>query len=254
MKIRSFVLMALCLALQSIVLPVHALSQPKSVSLVTEPWEPYIGMDLENGGYVTEIVTTAFKRMGYDCLVNYTSWERAIRESKAGHYDGLLGAYYTKERAKHFKFPNPIVESRVALFALKDRGIRFQKLEDLIPYKIGVISSYRYTEEFDHATYLNKLSAYSTRINIKQLLTGRIDLLIGTEEVVYMSLKKHFPQEINSLTPLKMNDDIRAIYLLISKKAENSKQLVQDFNQGLERIINDGTFDAIIKKHNIIPK
>lgn len=254
MKMRSFILMAFFLVMQSTALPVYSIIQPKSISLVTEPWEPYIGMELKNGGYVTEIVTTAFQRMGYDCFVDYTSWERSIREAKAGHYDGLLGAYHTEERAKYFKFPNPIVQSRVALFALKDREIRFKKLEELSPYKIGVIASYSYTEEFDNATYLNKLSSYSTRINIKQLLTGRIDLLIGSEEVVYMSLKKHFPKEINSLKPLKINDDIRAIYLLISKKADNADQLVHDFNQGLEIIIKDGTFDAIIKKHNIIPK
>lgn len=254
MKIDSFILITLCLALQSIAFPAYSSIQPKSVSLVTEPWEPYIGQGLKNGGYVTEIVTTAFQRVGYDCFIDYTSWERSIRESKEGHYDGLLGAYYTQERAKHFTFTNPIVESRVALFALKDRSIRFNKLEELSPYKIGVIASYKYTEEFDNATYLNKLSAYSTRINIKQLLTGRIDLLIGTEEVVYMSLKKHFPKEIHSLTPLKLKDDIRAIYLLISKKVDNSEQLVRDFNRGLESIIKDGTFDAIIKKYDITPE
>ena len=79
-----------------------AFSQDKKVTLATDPWPPYYGPDLENQGYFTEISRAAFQRAGYQLVVEFVPWKRALKMAKTGKYDGVLGAFYNDERTQWF--------------------------------------------------------------------------------------------------------------------------------------------------------
>ncbi|MCP4135829.1 MAG: transporter substrate-binding domain-containing protein [bacterium] len=228
------------------------IANEKNVSLVTEPsWAPFYGKNLKNGGYLTEIIRQAFKVKGYNITVDWKPWKRAVVESEMGVYNGLLGTYYNKERAKKLAFSDPIDKDEIVFFSKKGRGIKYKKLTDLEPYVIGTGVGFTYTKEFDSADYLKKYPVVYTEQNIRKLLSNRIDLFVDSKKVVLHIIKKKLPKHIGALEILTPELETQYFHIGFSKKNPHHKQLVKDFNQGLKIIKKNGTIDAIKKLYGI---
>lgn len=215
----------------------------------TSEWEPYLSETLPNGGVAADITKAAFKKAGYEAQVQFMEWNRAIGLSKNGKLDGIVGCYHTRERAMNFGVSQPIGTVSLVFFKLKDAPIIYNRLEDLTPYKIGIIKGSAHTDAFDSATYLKKDSADKITHNIKKLLKGRIDLFLGSKLVTLDVINKSFARDGDTIAildpPLKTN----TLHLGISKKTVGYEKLLADFNTGLERIKADGTVAKIMKKH-----
>ena len=56
----------------------------------------------------------------------------------------------------------------------------------------------------------------------------------------------------HSIMPHPLPLIIQPLFLLVSKVPRDSEQVVRDFNQGLERIRKNGTFDAIMKASGLL--
>ncbi len=229
-----------------------AIAEEKNVSLITEPsWVPFYGEELKNGGYLTEIIRQAFKVKGYNITVDWKPWARAVSECESGLYDGLLGTYYNEERAKKLAYSDPIDKDEIVFFSKKGRGIKYKKLTDLKPYVIGTGIGFTYTKEFDSADYLEKEPVFKTDLNILKLVHNRIDLLVDSKKVVLYIIQTKLPEHTGALEILTPELETQDFHIGFSKKKPHHKQLVQDFNQGLEIIRKNGTFDEIIKLYGI---
>ncbi len=229
-----------------------SLKSKKTLRVTTCNWEPYVGKDLKDGGFVMDITRQAFKRVGYNIKVFWLPWARALKMSESGWYDVLANCYITKEREKSFEFSDPITTSQVAFLELTGRNIKFEKLTDLVEYNIGVVRGYAYTTKFDTASFLQKDLTRNSRLNIGKLLLGRVDLIIDGVKLVKYLTKKYYPGEVANIHMIKPVLKTRKIYNAISKKSPNYKQITKDFDRGLKELKEDGTFDKILKKHGIL--
>ena len=245
--LRLVMLFILNILVNAVVFHHQVVAQDKKIVLATDPWPPFYGPDIKNGGYLTEIVKESFKRVGYDCKVEFVPWKRAVDEAKKGKYDGLLGAFYTEDRLKDFKYSEPVTESQLVFFSKKGRDIPYKKLEDLSQYKIGVIGGYQYSEEFDAAEYLYKEEVPKVEQNIKKVIADRIDIFIDSKEVVLYLLRTTLSDYSGLLEMIDPPYKINQLYIPISKKVTNYEQIVHDFNRGLSMIREDGTYDNIMK-------
>ncbi|NQY93694.1 MAG: transporter substrate-binding domain-containing protein [Campylobacteraceae bacterium] len=170
---------------------------------------------------------------------------------KGGNYDGLLGAYYKEERTSFFQYSQEIDQTQIVFFTKNSKNIQYDKFTDLSKYVIGVVRAYHYTKEFDKAKkYLHLFEANHVRHNIKLLIHDRVDLILGSKKVILALLNKHYPQyvsQIKFITPILQSNKL---YVTISKKRKNHKRIISDFNEGLQEIIEDGTYDKILKLYN----
>ena len=153
------------------------------IILATLDWEPYIGQDLKNQGYVAEIIREAYKRSGYEVKIKFTPWARTVNLSKTGQVDGYFPEYFADEVKSHALFSDPFQGGPIGFFKRKDNKISFQTLQDLKPYKIGVVRDYVNTKEFDDADYLVKEAVNNDLTNLRKLIGRRIDLTIGDKFV-----------------------------------------------------------------------
>ena len=229
----------------------HILANSYKITLATDSFEPYYGPKLVNNGYVTQQVKEAFKRKGYELTIKFVPWKRALEHSKLGNYDGLLGAYYKKERTTFFVYSEKIDQTQIVFFTKKSRNIQYNKFTDLSKYVIGVVRAYHYTKEFDISKkYLHIFEANHLKQNIKLLIHDRVDLILGSKKVIVRLLNQHYPQyvsEVKFITPILQSNKL---YVTISKKRKNYKKIINDFNEGLKEIIEDGTYNKILKFHN----
>lgn len=77
------------------------------VVLVAGERLPYIAESLQNNGYVFEVASEAFKRVGYDLDVEYYPIARATKLAQEGRVTGLLPMYYSKGLTNKFWFSTP---------------------------------------------------------------------------------------------------------------------------------------------------
>ena len=224
----------------------------KTIVLAHETsWAPHYGKDLIQGGYTVEIISEAFKRVGYTLETVWLPWKKAQVEAARGDFDGLGASFYNEERAAKFAYSNPIAATEIVFFKRSEDDIKYSSLEDLKPYKIGTGFEYGYPEEFVKADYLEKIEAYELKTNITRLLYKRIDLIIGSRKAILYYLNQKYPDRMSSLEMLGDPLETLSLYVLFSKMTPDYKQKVEDFNRGLEMIKEDGTYEKIMEKHGL---
>ncbi len=224
-------------------------AEQKHIRFVTVKWEPYYGPDLRDKGYLTELIRESLKRVGYTMTVEFVPWKRALHDTKNLYYDGLLGLFYSEDRAKWIAFSDPVDKSQMVFFTTKDREITWQTLQDLKPYKIGIERSYAYTEAFDHADFLDKEPVRKVELNLKKLVEGRLDLVAASRNRFLYWIKNNRPELIDTVKVVPKPLSVNPLYVGFPRADPAHARHVEDFNKGLSAIKKDGTFDRILAKH-----
>lgn len=77
------------------------------ITISTSEQAPYIGDTLPNKGYVYELTTEAFKRVGYDVRITFYPLARAKAMAETGEVDAVLPVYYNKQEENNLAFSSP---------------------------------------------------------------------------------------------------------------------------------------------------
>ena len=221
-----------------IALPVSAQSL-KTVTFATDPEKA--------DGFLLALTTEAFKKVGYEAHVEFVPWARAVDMATRGEVDGLLGCYFSDERAKVLTYSDLVAESPMVFFALQSSNIAYSKLEDLSKYSIGTIIGAGYPKDFADASFLRKEPVSDYILNIRKLAAGRIDLFVEKKVLVTSYLAKN--PGTGPIVAVEPPLTINKFYNAFSKTTPNAAEKVSDFNKGLKMIRDDGGYAAIIGKN-----
>lgn len=219
------------------------------IKLASLDWEPYIGQKLKNQGYVAELVMAAFKKAGYDVTIDYMPWARVVKLSEKGTYDGYFPEYYSDSLKEKFHVSDPMPGGPLGLFKRKGEAITYSKLEDLKPYKIGVVRGYINTAEFDAADYLKKDEANDDLQNFKKLLKKRIDLVVSDKFVGLYVVEQNIPESLKDIEFIDPPLETKDLYICISKQTPDALVKIKAFNKGLKTLKESGQVESILKKH-----
>jgi polar amino acid transport system substrate-binding protein len=223
--------------------------EDRYIEMATVAWEPYYGPNLLNKGYISEITKEAFKRVGYVVDIRFMPWKRAMHDTKNGYFDGLLGLYYSDERAKWLNYSVQTASVKLVFFSIKNKNIHYKTLKDLKPYRIGTERGFVYTEAFDAADFLTKEPVKKIELNLNKLLAGRIDLIVASRNVFRHMVKTRFPQKMKLIEEVPPPLTVNRLYNGFPKNKPGSEKITGDFNKGFTMIQKDGTLEAILRKH-----
>lgn len=223
----------------------------QTIRLATLEWPPYIGENLPEQGYVAELISTAFKRKGYDVTFLFMPWQRALDWVAKGHYEGVTPAYYTKKRAVEYSVSDPFPGAPLVFIKRKNSKIKYTQLKDLIPYKIACAYGYAYTKEFDEAKYLQKSFTNNDTTGYRRLLFGTVDLWVADKFIAQYTISSHLPERAIETEIIKKSLSEQKLYIMFTKKIKDYKKFTQAFNQGLSSVMTDGTFEAILARHGL---
>lgn len=120
------------------------------IRFVAEGWCPYdCNPEKEEGrkGYIPDIAITVFSKAGYKVIYRIMPYLRAIKETRDGRSDGIIGIY--REDAPDMIFPEEEQGRSInAFFVKKNNGWRYSGPESLKSLeKIGIVRGYDYGEE-----------------------------------------------------------------------------------------------------------
>lgn len=229
-------------------LPQNGRADPLKLGIIT--WAPFNGPELPEEGFATDIVRTALARAGYQSTTQWGPWARILKGTQQGVLDVIPGIWYTKERALTLAYSDPIAENRLVYITRQDAPFIIEKMEDLKDLRVGVGRAYAYPEAFLKATHFKRDISESLEINLRKLVSGRIDVTVGDELVARYTLDQLFPKP-PSLRYSEHSLEAKPLYMGISRKLPNYREILKRFNKALAEMRADGTYEALKKRHKL---
>lgn len=228
-------------------------SQDKTVYLTSLEWPPYSSQTLDEQGASIVVAKAAFLTMGYDLQVDFYPWMRAVDYGKKHKkYIGYFPEYHAKSIEKEFIFSDEIGKSPLGFVENKNKSIKWKTLKDLSKYKIGTVSGYVNTLEFDTMVANKQLTVDAVVddiTNIKKVIKSRIDLAVIDRYVLqYLLLNddsvKKDANKVQFNSKLMEN---KKLYICF-RKNRAGKKLNKIFNQGLRKIDVDKIMNDYFKE------
>ncbi len=243
-------ILALCLAL---LVSVYACAQDGLV-LATIEWEPYVGSSVRDNGFVADVVRAALAAGGRgEPEARVLPWTRALKGTLSGKNAGVFPLYFTEERARIFHLSEPIPGGPLVLMKRADAPVDYSgKVTELRPYRIGVVTGYSNTPEFDAAAYLKKDAGPSDLANLKKLIHGRLDLIVIDRLVAERMLSRpELAKYRNEVEPVDPPLAIKPLYVAFSRAHPQGRAARDAFNTGLKTITENGTLKAVFERHGV---
>lgn len=219
-------------------------AQAKTVILSSLDWPPYTGAALRDLGASAAVAKAAFAAMGYTLKIEFFPWERAVNLAKGDpKYAGYFPEYYSSDNAKDFIYSAPMGTGPLGFVERKAAPVRWTSLDDLGGIKIGVVSGYINTDEFDSRVASGKISvdeASDDATNIMKVAGGRLPLAVIDPNVMAWLLA-NIPTLKNYRDVVQFNTkplELKKLYVCF-KKGSDGERLSAIFNEGLTKIDAD---------------
>ncbi|MBV1879800.1 MAG: transporter substrate-binding domain-containing protein [Pseudomonadales bacterium] len=223
-------------------------AQAKTLQILTMENAPYsFTQDDEVKGIGVELVREAFRRMNQPVQVSIAPWARAMEQIRSGVVDGLFNVYRTPERELFAEYSEVLQDETSVLFVRKDSQIEYNgNLGALSEYIFGAIRGYSYGGTYDKAVAEGVVKNIEfvtlTEQSLRMLVMKRIDVAPSGRHV-----GKYY------LYQLGLQDDVRKLmpaletvptYLIFPKKNHSASIRLQ-FNEALQSMRDDGTYENI---------
>ncbi|MBN1971725.1 MAG: amino acid ABC transporter substrate-binding protein [Candidatus Delongbacteria bacterium] len=209
-------------------------------------------------GFNVELVTEVLKRMGHTANIEIMPWKRALSYTANGKADGVIDAGKNAEREKDFYFPEESIYTEdIYLFKTKNRYLVLEdNLSNAGKLEIGINRGFFYGGIIQEALDNNKfkkveeVSTYSD--NVKKLMAGRFDALVGNKlNVEYAAKAENYSSDIEIVKDKSGNQyklSTNNTYVAFSKQTMD-QAFADAFSKALKEVKADGTYENLKTKY-----
>ncbi|MCF2665787.1 amino acid ABC transporter substrate-binding protein/permease [Streptococcus alactolyticus] len=241
-------LKALMLAMLSVFFVLGAkMTHADTIKIVSDtayaPFE-FKDSDQTYKGIDVDIINEVAKREGWDVDMTFPGFDAAVNAVQSGQADALMaGTTITDARKKVFTFSDPYYDTAVVVYTRGNAKISsYKQLKGkTIGVKNGTASQSFLKDNQEKYGYTIKTFDTSDLMN-NSLDAGSIDAAMDDEPVVQYAIKQGKDYAIN------MDGEKVGSFAFAVKKGSQYEYLIDEFNEGLASMKEDGTYDAIMKK------
>jgi polar amino acid transport system substrate-binding protein len=223
-------------------------AQEKKIDLSAELTPPYAFMeDGKVRGIYYEMLQAVFQTSKYTFDIKIRPPKRSSLMAKKGEIDGIVGAPKDIFLFEGEIFSDTFFTIALSPIALKETQIPYQSIDDLKLYKIGVVRDAGFEKTFPSLKFQ---VVTRTEQNVVKLFVKRIQVIIEDPVIIHYLIDTKYPQFRNLykiFSPLTEID----VVIGFSLKAQNYKDKLETFNNGLTRIKKDGTYLEILQKWGV---
>ncbi|ASP33456.1 ABC transporter substrate-binding protein [Labrenzia sp. VG12] len=248
----TFVLFALCVAQQG--QSAHAADCPRDGTLIAGAgdYRPYNIVEGDTvSGMDFEVIETILNKMGCRLTKVPLPWARHLKAMQNGTVDLATPVTKTPDREAFAHFSEPYINADEILFVAAGTEPSYSTLSAFFEqgHRLGVIREYAYGGDFPGLknTYADQIETTdSQELNLKQLMLGRVDAVLGETFVITAEIGK-----------LRLSDKIKATnvvvasepnYIMFAKKSVPI-EFVAAFNAELKAMKDSGDFERITSKY-----
>ncbi len=245
-RFNQFVLVLLIVVLNS-----YGVMAGETVRLAVDEWPPYTSQSMKYNGLVCHITDRTFDLEGIKVEWSWLPPKRVLKVVKTGEFDGTSFWFYNKDREKFAIFSEPMLNSEFVLFHLKSKPMDWKSVDDLKGMHIGGQLVVDYGKDFMAAEKSGAITierVKDAKLNLRKLLKGRVDIIAGNIVSIYYLMQNELsPDQAKLIThhsrPVKSDPG----FLMLSKKAPRSKQLMESFNKGLKKMKESGILEQYLE-------
>jgi polar amino acid transport system substrate-binding protein len=228
-----------------------------SVVLASDPWCPYVcdgGPD--RPGYLVEIVERTLSAAGHTVVFRFLPWPRAIAAVRSGTVAALVGMGNVD--APDLVMTKSLGRMVTALAIRRGSGFRYDGVKSLEHLRLataaGVGSWGGGIDEYIAANVGNPdridvtpgVDPYAA--NLRKLVAGRVDVVVDNGHVLrWLAGRLNLSDKIE-IVAIAESDDIRIGF---SPALPNSREYVQQVENGVERLRASGELAAIMARYGM---
>jgi polar amino acid transport system substrate-binding protein len=228
------------------------------IRLTNGYWPPYLSEVNPNNGFASHIVTEAYAAVGVTVTYGFFPWTRAFEYARVGKgsdeiWHGSVVWVYTEERAHDFHYTDVVISDDEVLFYLKSSPLEWESVYDLKGMHIGgtLNTVYPLFEAAEKERILKIQRAGNYDDLFKRLLKKRIDAVPHVISVGKYILRTSLtPEEQAQITFSPTVIQKREYHVILSKKHEENKRFARLFNEGLQKIKENGTYNKLLEELN----
>ncbi|MGR2660519.1 substrate-binding periplasmic protein [Chromobacterium haemolyticum] len=198
------------------------------------------------GGLYPRLVSAVCDKAGIPHVFRALTWRRALFELDRSAM-AAAGIYKTVNREQRYDFSLPLYQEHIVVVYLRQHPIEFRGLPDLDNKRVGVMAGWSYGDEFDRARADKRFIAYegdSDRQNLLLLQRGNLDAVLAIQEAMDARLQNGAYSNL-AVAPAILAS--KATYLAINKTSPQLP-LLHRFNQALEKMRQDGSYQQLVKQ------
>lgn len=224
----------------------------RELVVLTGEWKPFVSSDLENDGFLAEVVQKAFETVDIETVVQFAPWPRCEAAIRHGKEPVTFPYTETVERSAFALFSDTIATSRTVFFynRKKMKPFRYTGLDQLEPFLVGGIRGYFYLPRLKKAG-LNIDYSENEEDAIKKLFYGRVDLVLLNELVGWNIINTTYSGRTETFDVFENAYDTNDLRLMASKNHPDGASILKGFNKGLRIIKSNGVYRRILEKFDI---
>ncbi len=144
-------------------------------------WAPYLCDKLckdEGGG--GQALRMALEAVGVDVKYTFFPWSRAIRETRAGRFDGFQTAW-PEDCPADFFFSETLYQSPFGVIERKAKPARILNIDDLQNYQVAVVQDYGNTKAFNELVRAGRIKTQKVAVEhliLGMVANGRVDVAV----------------------------------------------------------------------------
>ena len=209
---------------------------------------PYWSTSLPHGGLCGEILHALSREINLESALDFKPIPRLMEDDSHNVTGNPM--FYLANR--DFGATVPIALSYSALFYYRPnqkQDITFTRLADLKGYRIGVLKGTIVDHSYFDKADIRFEESYSEQSLFKKLKLGRLDICICIDLVGHLTVREVFPEEASHFVAINLPRSVTPIAIMLAEKYPNAKELAAKYTRGLEVIIENGTYQAILEKY-----
>jgi ABC-type amino acid transport substrate-binding protein len=191
-------------------------------------------------GFDVELMDAIAKKMGRKAEFQDTSFETIFRDVAQGKFDAVISAAtITPEREKAVDFSNPYYLSEQAV--LVKEGSQIKTLGELAEKTVGVQQGTTGQELAKEKSNASEIRPYPEGPDaVNALKAGTVEAVVIDAPVAQNAVEKSGGVEIAEKVPTEEEYGIAV--------AQGETELLDEINEGLKEVEEDGTYAKIYKK------
>ena len=211
-----------------------------------KPFE-YIGENKQVAGFDIDLMNMIGEEIGYKIEWNTLSFDGLIPALKAGQIDAIIaGMSATEERKKAVDFSDVYYYTQFAYVKLKDNN-EITKLDDLKDRKIGAQMATIQDAEAKRLSPKGAVANESIVTLIQELKNKGIEAIVLEDAVA-----SNYVSENPELVIFDMKSMDENVGAAIAFDKDKNTELVKKVNDALKKLKENGKYDELLKKYNLV--
>ena len=210
------------------------------LKLASDVWPPFTNKEGQKT-IALDLIETAFFRINEPMSVQITGFTNVIDGIENGTYAGCGAIWKTPEREETMLFSEPYLQNRLVLVSLQNT-----EPSTGIKKKVGAVSSYAYDVALLQSDDVEVIYSNSDQENLNLLLDHKIDIMLADQLLIHYLLIAQ-KEKVDELLDISSPIAVKSLHLAINKHMPNAESLISRFNDEIENMITDGTYNDVLE-------